>query len=101
MTQNTAVAEDNDTFGTPRGRNGKVLDKYAQRRIRNGKTRKDHQSGAHRQRFTNQEERGAWINETRGKHYGSESVVPKFPKAHGLGNSSKRFKLKAGRVSKG
>lgn len=76
------------------------LDKYALRRIRKGKTAKDHASGAWRNRITNLEERAAWTNETRPKHYGSESAVPKMPKPHGLGNGAKRFKIKPGKVSK-
>lgn len=99
---NTATPEDaEENLVGRRGRNGKPLDKYAARRVRNGKTRRERESGVLRQRQANLVDRAAWINETRGKSYGSASAVPAMPKPHGLGTSSKRFKLKPGRVSRG
>lgn len=73
--------------------------KYEQRRIRKGKTRRDHDSGAWRRRMTNNEERAAWRNENASK---SQGVTP-FPThtARGLGNSSKRFKVKPGKIVRG
>jgi hypothetical protein len=84
-----------DEAPTRRGRNA-PLDKYAARRVRNGKTRKDHESGAWKQRLANQGERGAWANEVRAKN----GAVPPVPKAHGKGNSSKSFKIKPAKRSK-
>lgn len=98
---NTTPEDTEEEVSPRRGRNGKPLDKYAARRIRNGKTKRERESGVLRQRIANLGDRAAWINETRGKSYGAESAVPRMPKAHGLGNSSKRFKIKPGRASRG
>lgn len=98
MTDVNTVVEDGDEVVTTR--RGKVLDKYAQKRIRTGKTRRDHESGAWKQRIANLADRAAWIHEITPKVYSSEAAVPKCPKAHGLGNSSKRFKVKAAPRSK-
>jgi hypothetical protein len=68
-----------------------TTDIYSARRVRNGKTRRDHQDGAWRRRFENLEARAGWIHTTRA----SNSNPPPMIKAHGLGNSSKRFKIKA------
>lgn len=68
---------------------------FEERRVRHGKTRNDHASGAWKRRLDNLELRAAWINETRGKHYGSETAVPVLPVAHGLSNSSLRRKIKS------
>lgn len=68
-------------------------DIYAARRIRNGKTRRDHSDGSWRRRFENLEARADWIRSTRA----SNSNPPPMIKAHGLGTSSKRFKIKAGK----
>ncbi len=91
---NTAPAEDEE--GSQRRGRGKPMDKYAARRVRNGKTRKDHESGAWKQRLANQGERGAWANEVRAKN----GAVPPVPKSHGKGNSSKAFKIKPAKRSK-
>jgi hypothetical protein len=93
---NTTPNDSEENLVGRRGKNGKPLDKFAARRVRKGKTARDHASGAWRQRQTNLADRGAWANEVRAKN----GAVPPVPKAHGLGNSSKRFKLKPGKRSK-
>lgn len=99
-TQNTAVVEEEEEFAGRTGRKGKTLDKYAARRIRHGKTHKDRESGAWKNRLENLAMRAAWINETRSKVYGA-GAVPAMHKPHGNGNSSKRFKLKPAKAFKG
>lgn len=98
MTKDTSALPLEETTNYASSR--KVMDEYALRRVRKGKTAKDHASGAWRQRITNLEERAAWIHEITPKHYGSEASVPKMPKPHGLGNGAKRFKVQAGRRAK-
>lgn len=98
--ENTAVVEDGEEEIVNR-RGKKSLDKFALRRIRTGKTKRERENGVLRQRFANLADRAAWINETRGKVYGTVDSVPRMPKAHGLGNSSKRNKIKPAKRSKG
>lgn len=83
-----------------KGRNGRVMDKYALRRIRTGKTRRDHSTGAWKARLDNLEARAAWIQEITPKAYASVTAVPPCPKPHGLGNGAKRFKIKPGKQSR-
>lgn len=66
---------------------------YELRRIRTGKTKRDHASGAWKRRMDNGALRAAWRNQ------GPQGRDP-FPThtARGLGNSSKRFKVKPGKA---
>lgn len=105
MLENTAVESvETEETESPRGRGrsrtrsgGKELDFYAKRRVRTGKTRKDHESGAWRRNQDNVRARGDWANEVRGKI----TTPPPMITPHGNGNSCIAFKLKPDKISKG
>lgn len=69
--------------------NAAPVDKFSARRVRHGKTRRDHDSGAWRRCIQNKAERAAWSNDR------SKTAFPSHT-CKGLGNSSKRYKAKAG-----
>lgn len=58
---------------------------YAARRIRHGKTAKDHRSGAYARRLANMADKNAWHND-------NKATAGKFPEQclKGNGNSSNR-----------
>jgi len=96
-TQVTAVEESSEGVASSRP---ETADQFARRRVRKGKTERDHKTGAWKRRLENLTARGEWANEVRGKHYGNESTVPRMITPHGLGNGAKRFKFKHGRAAK-
>ncbi len=74
------------------------IESFAEARIRHGKTKKDHESGAHQRTRANQVARHEWNNEFRGDKNEARAVAA-FP-AHtlgGKGNSSLPFKVCGGR----
>ena len=66
------------------------LSYYEQKRIRKGKTRRDRESGATHRCISNKSERDGWHNK-------ATNVFPSHT-CKGLGNSSKRYKSKAGKI---
>ena len=92
--QETTVVEVEETVEVVAPERTKTF--YELRRVRKGKTKRDHESGAWRKRLTNLEERANWIRSTRA----TQGTPPPMPYAHGLGNGSKRNKIKPGRASK-
>lgn len=68
-----------------------TIDKYAERRIRHGKTAKDHRNGAKSRSLANQAARAAytgWCKSTESKAALTSQAVAKYPGHLNMGNGN-------------